>query len=237
MNWRALFLASLFFSVMVALVGLLWTEKIMPPQELARVENAAKDPLKQRAFTKKTRRRNFDAYGLDADMVDEADRASIAIYNRKGEILTNLLLEKIDEATPIFCSSKSMSQRYLAMKVLVVQTEAGVREPIAPGKLRDIAAQPWFQEDTVDQVYRKFERTEERKADATLMGVAAVLSGQEQLALRGEAPWGTGILSRWSYELVKKEYGANNLHARLVQYFALMHVMTTLANAPSGICE
>ena len=87
----------------------------------------------------------------------------------------------------------------------------------------------------VDAVYNQLERTEARKADATLMGVSALLLGREGDALDGNAPWATGMMGAWGFKRLKKE--SPTVEVIAIQYFSLMHYLTELANKRDGICS
>jgi hypothetical protein len=67
------------------------------------------------------------------------------------------------------------------------------------------------------------------------MAMAAIMTRNEEAVLKGNSPWGTTTLSRWSWDKVKDENPG--IEERLIEYFALMHLTVELARGDGGICE
>ena len=233
MNWRPLVIGAVVLFAFAANIVLCAIEVVEPPSEQAKVTSAVHDPLLQKPFSARTRRQNFKSYGMTPDQVDDTERQAKYIFDQRGELITTLLDEHADDAVQVFCPGK-ISERYRALSVLVVDKD-GTLEVLEAGKVRAFTPQPWFKPDVVGQVYDKLERQKEHHGDATVMGVSAILLQQEPAVFNEASPWGSGLLSGWSYKKMLRENA--DMDGMLTRYFALMHVITEIAHRPEGICE
>ena len=86
----------------------------------------------------------------------------------------------------------------------------------------------------VSGVYNTLELTG-RRPDATLMGVSAVLLGRERDVLEGNSPWSMSLFGAWGFASLKQSQPS--IERIATEYFALMHLLTELANAQDGICQ
>ena len=124
--------------------------------------------------------------------------------------------------------------RYSAMRFLVLE-EQGRRDALRVSRATGIEQQDWSQISPMSDVYTTAELSDGREEDATLMAIAAIMSGKESDLLAGHTPWGSGLLpGSWSWEKVVELYPG--IEERVIEYFALMHLFVEQATSDGGIC-
>jgi hypothetical protein len=186
MNWRPWLVAGALFCALVINAGLLVTEEVKP----AALDKASKfvggDPLSKLKLTATNRRKNFEQFGLPEDLVDKADKAATRLSQERGKEWLALMSDPANSqlATAAFCEERgadSLPVRYQALSLLVAE-EDNARKVIEPHDLTALAAQEWFGV-KVNDVFEIVELEEGRQADATAMGIAAILVKQERIAV------------------------------------------------------
>lgn len=231
MNWRALFVALTLVGAVLLNMALAFWEHIPKPEgelEVVRVDEV----LRHIQYTASTRRNNFKEMGMD-DALADAAASRIDRLMRKKEAWRELLAEQAAEVGPSFCPGTGLPQPYAVMR-FIVKEENDRRDVIDSERLSLFEEQPWFVGSPVDAVYTSIELTTSRKADATVMGVGAVLLAKEDDLLDRMSPWSTGIMGTWGVSPLMSEYPTSR--RLLIEYFALMHYLTELANTRDGIC-
>lgn len=232
MTWRPwVIVACLMLGALVngTLLGVEKIPTLDVGPELVKIE----EPLRTLQYLPNNRRANFEIMGMTPDLADAA-AVQISRWERQGERLVRLMEEQSPELTDVFCPSERLPQPYAALRYLV-EEENGVRTVVDPIKLRHYDTHEWYDRSLVPALYDHFERTQNRKPDATLMGVSAVLVGREMDALDGTAPWSLGLVGSWGFSrLVKKQPRVQTV---AIEYFALMHFLTEMANSQRGICS
>ncbi|MEC7948160.1 MAG: hypothetical protein VX265_11385 [Myxococcota bacterium] len=212
---------------------------IAPDEVTVRHQIRKEDPLFDLQYLPARRMPNFQAsYGLPAPLADRAvDRAAMLDdeYGRK----LRLMLRDSEDPTRLLdaiCGSTSESRpRYAMLRYLVVQ-EGRERVPLDLKRVSSLELQEWGVLAPIDTVYEMVEFADDRNPDATLMGIAAILAGQEEKVTKSQAPWGSGGLGRtWDWEQVVKEHPG--IDTKVVEYVALMHVATEIAQAADGLCN
>ncbi len=221
----------------IALNGaLLWFEKLPLVEGKADLKDEQKDPLLTMRFLPSKRVENFKAMGLDEELNTAAVARTKAIDKRK-EFNKQLLLDHADEVGKLLCSSPtSLPQRYAALGFLVDE-EKDTRVVVAFDRLTFLEVKPWVATSLLGSVYSTLEPVKGRKVDATIMGVAAILTRQEEAVLTSEAPFshkGIGGLG-WGLAGVEKRFP--EVRRKLIDYFALMHVFAEIAGEPGGLCD
>lgn len=239
MNWRSFFVIAAVFAAVIVNAALVVFERHATPEEVAEVVDTRKDRLLGIAFTPGTRIMNFQSFGFPEQLAEAVAQRTGKLEHRYREKFKEMLMEFADDVGWALCggSADSLPQRYAAMSFLV-QEENGKRKPIEVGELYAFTEQEWWGAASVDveNLYVEFERSKNAKENSTIMGVGAILLGQEGAAMQREAPWGRGGLQgRWSYEKMVTDEPA--VEGRLVEYFAIMHLLTELANDTGGICQ
>lgn len=238
MNWRPWVVTAVLLMAGTVNAGLLWFEEIPTPEKKADLENAKTDPLRSIAFTAGQRRSNLSRMGLSDELVGATAKEIEEIWNTRKTHLEEMLREAVDEVAPVICvaSERALPQRY-ALMAFLVEENAGSRRPIPVDRLAVLEEGEWWASARAADVFSALELTKDRREDATLMGVSAVLLAREADATRRASPWGTGLglLSRWSYDQLEDENP--QLRRQVIAYFALMHLLTELAFAPDGICS
>ena len=231
MNWRALFVAMSLLGAVLLNGALVVYERIPQPDgdlEVIRVDEV----LRHIQYTASTRRNNFKEMGMSDDLAD-ASASQIDRLMRKKKVWVELLSEQAAEVGPAFCPTTGLPQPYAALR-FIVKEENERREVIDPERLTLFEEQPWFVGSPVDSIYAATELTTSRKADATVMGVSAVLLRKEEDLLDRMSPWSTGIMGTWGVSPLMEEYPTSR--RLVIEYFALMHYLTELANTRDGIC-
>jgi hypothetical protein len=105
---------------------------------------------------------------------------------------------------------------------------------VDPVTLKTLERQTWYDASLVPALYDQYERTANRKAEATIMAVSSALLGMEGQALEGQSPWSSGVLGSWGFSRLEAQQP--RVRRLVIEYFALMHFLTELANGQDGIC-
>jgi len=212
---------------------------IAPDELTVRHKVRKEDPLFDLQYLPARRLPNFkDAYGMPERLAKRAVDRAVMIddeYSRK----LGLMLRDSEDPTRLLdaiCGVTSESRpRYSMLRYLVVQ-EGDERVPVDLKRTSELALQEWGVLAPIDTVYETLEFADDRHPDATLMGIAAVLVGAEEKVTKAQAPWGSGGLGRsWDWEQVVKEYPG--IEAKVVEYVAMMHVATEMAQSSEGLCN
>jgi hypothetical protein len=212
-------------------------ERVVPPEVTSAHEVVKVDPLLATTYTKGARKRNLAAFGLSADQVDRVVERMKRIEDRHLRKV-QLLLDGAPDPNAIvaaLCGQTSQIRpRYGALRFLVKEKQ-GRRDPIRISRSTGLEIQEWSQVAPIADVYRVAELSEKREDDATLMAIAAILSGSETELIDGYSPWGRSILpGAWSWSKVVKTHPG--VDERLEEYFALMHLFVEQATSDGGIC-
>jgi hypothetical protein len=232
MTWRPFVIVGLGIIAML-LNGVLVFLEDMPSVTTAAEVTKIIEPLRTLTYSPTNRRQNLEAMGLPSELANLTAN-HIANLDRDRKKWEAAL--QADPATlgQSLCPSERVPQPY-AMLQYLVYADAQQRYVIEPSRVKTLEVQPWYQQSVVPALYDHFERTERRKADATVMGVAAALLAMEQQALDGAAPWSMGALGAWSYGRLEEQHP--KVRKMVIEYFGLMHYLTELANEQRGICS
>lgn len=212
-------------------------DKIADPEERARHIKEVQDPLQDIRFTVSERETNFGKFGFSEDQVQRLIKKTRQIDDRYGEKLQRLLLEPAEprELSDSLCGlNRYVRPRYGALRFLVVQKN-DQRQVLDLRRVQQLERQEWSIVAPIDAVYQELELNQDRLEDATRMGIAAVLASKESDAVERFEPWGSGRLpGSWSYEAALNENPG--LQDKVVEYFALMHLVVEYATSEEGIC-
>lgn len=218
-------------------VHLLLNEQVEQSAEKLRRENKPKDPLLDLRYTPSDRKANFKAFGMPDEMVAKTvsqTRFFEDKYKRKITLMLRDAAEPTAVADALCGQTNQVRPRYGALRFLVVE-DKGLRHAIDLQRVSRLEKQEWAVRSPIDAVYSKIELASERQDDATLMAIAAIMSGREEDVQQGHAPWGSGLVpGSWSWKRVKKE--EPGIEKRLVDYFALMELFVEIATGDEGIC-
>lgn len=232
MTFRPWVVAGLLIVGLLVNVALLVFERL-PTLDAIETVTKYDEPLRNLQYLAGSRRSNFQVMGLEFDMA-EAAASHISRFQQRQPRFLKMLDEQAAEVVDVFCPSE-LPQPYAALAYLV-QEENGVRRVVETSTLTRFERQPWYDLDGLTPgLYDHFERTENRKAEATLMAVSSVLLNREEDALSGRSPWSLGLVGGWGFaRLSNKE---PRVRVLAIEYFALMHFLTELANTQTGICS
>jgi len=218
----------------------------IPPTEAQSKGSAGQqDPLLGIEFTKEQRESNFASFGMNASMVKRTmDEINGLDKSANREKLSEMLAANQGDRSQLqaaLCgTTNDQRPRYGALQYLVedIRGERRVMELRSmPGVLR---RQDWAQSSPWTEVYRQIELVgDRREEDATIMAVAAILLGQEDLVLDYLEPWGLQGTDEWSWEMVNTKSSLKRYKAetRVSDYFALFHLVAELAHEDGGICQ
>ncbi len=231
MTWRPWIVAAALLGALMVDAVLVAQERVPEPEGGPEVERVD-EILRHLQYVPSTRRSNFKAMGM-SDELAESTATYIDRYGRKQKLFKELLSEQAPLVGGAFCPGTGLPQPYAALQFLVKE-ENDKRDVIDPERLREFEEQEWFATAPVNAIYNHFELTRGRYADATLLGVSALLVSREDDALEGYPPFSTGIMGTRGWAPLKKQNPRVEL--TVIQYFSLMHYLTELANTRDGIC-
>ncbi len=222
-------------------VYLLWQEeqnyfsKLQTTAE-GRVLAGETDPLLGLRFSSSQRETNLLAFGLSEAQTAEAMKR-LRDYEDRYTDRIKFLFENAGDRESLeqaLCGQAGVRPRYGALRFLVEEEKNGSRRPINLQRATKLEWQEWSKAAPISAVYAEVELADERKEDATLMGIAAILAGREQDVLEKNSPWGPGLTQRWSFASVTEE--VPGIEDKLLKYFAAMHLIVELATNEAGIC-
>lgn len=237
MNWRPWLVAAALMAALILNTALLVTEDVRPPEKQQGPTVAITDRHMKMTYSANNRLPNFKAFGMDESMAEAANKKAIKLQQDRGKRWGQLLDENKAETVAVFCpTSTGVPARYAAMSMIVVEEEDG-RRPIEPQELTEFKVQEWYTVAQVKDTYDAIELADDYQTDGTVMGIAALLLTEEDKVIEGESPWGTGLMTKWSFTSMLDQYQDKKIRQKLVDYFATMHLLTEMANGENGICE
>jgi len=222
-------------------VYLLWEEeesyfaKLQTTSE-GRVLAGEVDPLLNLRYASSQREGNFAAFGMDEAMAASVG-TKIRDYEDRYTDRITYLFENVEDPEALedaLCGQAGVRPRYGALRYLIEEEKDGSRRPINLQRTSQLTWQDWSKGAPIGAVYAELELAEERKPDATLMGIAAILADRERDVLEKNSPWGPGLTQRWSWSAVQEE--EPGVRDKVVKYFAAMHLVVELATADGGVC-
>ncbi len=237
MTWRHFLLIAVTLAMFIINGVLLGFENVNLTSTASGPVDLIVDPLINTTWRPDQRLTNFRAFGLPEEMAKDAADRSEAIYNDRERLLA-LLEQDATLLSTYLCPRSGVPERYMAMHFLVSTRDVGggalERDVISFNRVTELPLQDWASTSPVPEVYEQVELTASRRADATAMGVGAILTVREEDVFARRRPFG-GV-GRWSFNnLMSNE---PDLEEKLVEYFALMHILVELASEPEvGICR
>lgn len=233
MIWRPWVISSLLLIAVVVNGVLLSRERLPTPEVREELEKRFDEPLRSLQYLPSNRRNNFGVMGMSDELAD-ATANHIARFDRQKERFRKMLGESV-EMIDVICPSEKLPQPYSMLGYLVIE-ENKIRTIAEPQNIVAFELQPWFEQSPVSSLYNTFERTESRRAEATIMAVSAALLGREASALNRESPWSESLIGSWGFQRLKSK--DPRVERLVIEYFALMHFLTEIANEPQrGICS
>jgi len=215
------------------------------PTELQATSSATRqDPLQGIEYSQASRRDNFESFGMDESMVEATLKAIGRLDDKANQARLKGILssEQGDRAfvQSALCSpTNDLRPRYGALQLLV-ETRGGRDRFVRQIDEIDshLEAQEWAAASAWSEVYRSVELVgERREADATIMGIAAVLEGMEDSVLEEREPWGAQGTRDWSWEELVEAPEFAGVEEQVVRYFALFHLVAEVAHGDDGICQ
>lgn len=241
MNWRPWVVVATLFLAFVMNVTMFATEDMKPPAKNNDPSVIPSDRiLTDMIFVPENRRDNFKMMGMSDDMADKAVAMSKREYKERKEMLQSVLKTQEDLLGRIFCKSADPPTRYAALSVLVVP-DGGGRRALQASEIAELAGQDWYAQAPVRDVYVQLELADDGdyNVDATVMGVSALILGEQDKVINREYPWGkaNSLTNGWSFSGVQSKYQSKKINDTLIDYFAVMEIMTEIARQENGICR
>jgi hypothetical protein len=214
-------------------------ERVVESEKTVRHRVERVDPLMDITFTKANRKSNLQSFGLTDKELDKALRRlnDLDDAQERNRSMLAMFLDQAGDQTRLdraFCGSGQVRPRYAALAYLVKE-EGGKRKALSLRRVSGLEYEGWAKTARIAEVYGELELASERKPDATVMGLAAILLGREQDVIDHSSHWGEGLRGRWSWDKVKKEH--SGVDERVVEYLALMHLTLEVATAEGGFCD
>jgi len=239
MNWRPWIVLTALMVAVITNAALLLTEEEIKAQEKGAIDRSESfDELRSLTYTAGNRRDNFTKLGLTSKQAQEASKRSGRLMKSRRDRLEKALTEGQTEMSGVFCpgSEDRLPERYEALGYLVKQD--GERRNVLPLQAKAIflERQEWFDVSAVGDLYDALDAKKTRKNDATVMVLAAVLLNKEREAVEEQAPWSPTLgVGQWGWRPLQKQYPkATDM---VIDYLALMHVLTELSRGSGGICN
>jgi hypothetical protein len=237
MTWRHFLLIAVTLAMLIINGVLLGFEEVNLTSSAEGPVDLIVDPLINTSWRPDQRLSNFRAFGLPDELATRTAERAEAIHN-DNERLTALLAQDEALLSTYLCPRSGVPERYMALHFLVTTRDLGggvlERDVISFNRVLELPLQDWASTSPVPEVYEQVELTASRRGDATVMGIGAILTTREEDVFARNRPFG-GV-GRWSFNnLMSNE---PDLEEKLIEYFALMHVLVELATKPEvGICR
>ncbi len=208
-------------------------------QEAEVILSSSTDPLLDSYQTRKANREtDFAAWGLEETQVAEAMKKARGLEGQHEKRISAWFDNPAEPENlrDFVCGDTGKKPRYWGLALLVTEDSSGQRRRVInPGKVQELEEQDWSLKAPINEVYRALELNLERKDDATRMGVAALMAGEEDLALEGVKPFGSGLVGSWSWSGAAAL--SPGLEERVITYFALLHLVLEEAWSEAGFCR
>ena len=191
------------------------------------------DRLGDLVYSKGNRATNLEAFGLSSDQVSASKR-----YFRRYEKMETQIrarLKKSDEdLTGVFCSrTEEIRPRYAALRYLILE-DNGERIVWDPKTNYTFNAQSWAAVISFETIYEDIERGRTELPSSTIMVATAFVSGNEDLLISRQEPFGRSGRS-WDWAEAQQQFGSSL--KRSIEYLSLLHYITEIANGDDGICQ
>ena len=191
------------------------------------------DRLGDLVYSKGNRESNLSSFGLNSDQIKESKK-----YFRRYEKMETQIrarLKKSDEdLTEVFCSrTEEIRPRYAGLSYLILE-DNGERIVWDPKSNNEFNAQSWAAVVSFETIYEDIEKGRTELPSSTVMVATAFVSGNEEMLISRQEPWGRSGRS-WDWAEVQKQFGASLKLS--VQYLSILHYVTEIANGEDGICQ
>jgi hypothetical protein len=238
MKFRPWILGAVLLGALGVNVYLVVGEPIAVGEAEARHRALQEDPLIDLPYTAASRSADFARFGLEGPLLSQA----VERVKEQDTANRTLLQDRIqnvgdpDLFLKSFCRTErgDLPPHYAALRWLV-EDEAGRRAPISVARITSLEPQEWAGKSPISEVYSTVELTEDRKPDATVMGLSAILLTRESDLIERRSPWGQGLGGRWSFERVRKENAG--IGDSVVEYLVLLHLTMEIVTGEGGFCS
>lgn len=214
-------------------------ERVVESEKTVRHRVERVDPLLDIKYTKANRKGNLQSFGLNETELAQALRRleDLDDAQERNRSMLAMFLDQAGDQTRLdrdFCGSGQVRPRYAVLGYLIKE-EGGKRKALSLRRVSGLEVEAWSKTARIAEVYGELELASERKPDATVMGLAAILLGMEQDVIDHSSHWGEGLRGRWSWDKVKKDFPG--VDERIIEYLALLHLSMEVATAEGGFCN
>jgi hypothetical protein len=236
MVWRPWVIFSILMITLLVNSVLLYQERVPTPNQIQEV-TANIDVLRLVQYTKAQRRQNFRGmFGMTDELANETAKRMNKYSGQKSRF-EKMMKDDPTVAAAVFCVRDFGPPPPYAALELLVREENARRNTISVGRLLKFEKQPWYANAPVDSVYKAAEMRENRRDDATLMGVSALLLSREPDIIENRSPFSQGSFGSWSFNKLQHDPKSAKITDMVRDYFSLMYFMAELANEQdNGIC-
>lgn len=236
MELRPLLVLGAVLALVLGNVYLISQETITKSKEQTTDQLKRIDVLRDIVYSESSRAENFALFGLDDAGVKTALKRAALTEEDYGSKLRQLLAdagEPLALADALCGSTDQVRPRYGALGFLV-EGKGERRGPIDLRQASTLERQDWSVASPIQSVFETAELSDGRQKDATVMALAAIFEGKEDLLIQRERPWGRPTTNKWSYSTVKSDHPG--VEDRVIWYLAIMHVTVEIAQSSDGIC-
>lgn len=231
----AALLVGLVFNLVLAFVEVVPSPN--PEQQMGEV-TVIRDPLGGLPYTASSRRGNLGRMGLPDPMVEQVMKRIeelAASDEQASDAKKWLSLIKADQAGAPLCKGRELPPRYAAAQFLVAAIEGVAdRDVVDATKVRakGLQLQPGANPEVLLELHRTYELQPSPIPGATAIVLLAYFVGQETDALEKAGDFQSGIMGSLNLNTLLNRYPQSE--TKLVEYFALMHLLVETAQAPTN---
>jgi hypothetical protein len=227
-------LSALLVSSAVA-CGLVATE-VFPHRSKDDQVDIRDEPARKILYVARLARQNFKDMGLNDEQAAEAFDRAADLRRRRTKLFESILAENQSDIGLALCEDPARLPTVYSAMEWIVEQRADARGVLHPDDLLDLRRQEWYaSRSSVKTVYEAIDSAKQRSPNATVLGVAAILAMREKDARDRVGPWSVSGFSDRSLGGV--EALSPGVTPKVIEYLAMMHVLTEIARRPNGICR
>ena len=192
------------------------------------------DRLGDLVYSKGNRESNLEAFGLNSEQIKQAKKFFRRYEKMESQIRARLKSSNEEDLSEVFCSrTEEIRPRYAGLQYLILE-EKSERVIWDPKANNSFEPQAWTAAISFETIYEDIEKGRTELPASTVMVTIAFVSGNENMVLSRQEPWGRSGRS-WDWETVQEQQAT--FLSRSVEYLAIVHFVTEVANGDDGICQ
>ena len=192
------------------------------------------DRLGDLVYSKANRESNLEAFGLNPDQIKSSKKYFRRYEKMESQIRARLKKTDVTNLSDVFCArTDEIRPRYAGIEYLLIE-EKGERIVWNPKANNSFEPQGWAASISLETIYEDIEKGRIELPASTVMVVTAFVSGNENLLISRQEPWGRSGRS-WDWETVQSQQ--SKALSRSVEYLSILHYLIEIANGDDGICQ